>query len=125
MENFKSFMEAWNTNMAIGAIVAVALAIVAYLFHNLRVSLISDFKKKYDYLNSSEIRWYKLCFLLLGLAFALWINTYGKDKFTDFGVWFYVRIFFSIAGATLVAYIASLILDYYYPTKLNAKLRKC
>jgi hypothetical protein len=110
--------------MAIGAIVAVALAIVAYLFHSLRVSLISDFKKKYDYLNSSEIRWYKLCFLLLGVAFALWINTYGKDKFTDFGVWFYVRIFFSIAGATLVAYIASLILDFYYPTKLNAKLRK-
>src|SRR5258707_2470778 len=124
MENFKSFMDAWNTNMAIGAIVALALGIAVYLIHHLRVSLITDYKKKYDFINSNEIRWFKASFVCFGLAFAMWINTYGKDRFVDFGVWFYVRIFFSIAGATLVAYIASLILDYYYPTKLDAKLRK-
>lgn len=124
MENFKAFMEDWNTIMAIAAIVAVALGLLFYLTYHLRVFLIKDYKKKHDFINSNEIRLYKVCFLCLGVAFAMWINTYGKDKFVDFGVWFYVRIFFSIAGATLVAYIASLILDYYYPTKLNAKLRK-
>jgi len=91
-------MDAWNTNMAIAAIVALALGIILYVTYHVRVSMITDYKKKYDYINSNEIRCYKLCFLCLGLAFAMWINTYGKDKFVDFGVWFYVRIFFSIAG---------------------------
>ena len=124
MENFKAFMEDWNNIMAIAAIVALALGISVFLIYHLRVYLIADYKKKYDFINSNEIRWFKASFVCFGLAFAMWINTYGKDKFVDFGVWFYVRIFFSIAGATLVAYIASLILDFYYPTKLSAKLRK-
>ncbi len=124
MQNFKSFMESWNNVMTMGIFVAIAGGVLVYLLHQLRVSMITDFKKKHDYINTHEIRWYKLSFLFYGIAFAMWINTYGKDRFTDFGVWFYVRIFFSIAGATLIAYIASLVLDYYYPTKLNAKLRK-
>jgi hypothetical protein len=49
---------------------------------------------------------------------------YGAGKVTDLGVWFFVRIFISIAGATLVGYIAALVLEYWYPTKLNSKLKK-
>jgi hypothetical protein len=35
-----------------------------------------------------------------------------------------VRLFISVAGGTLVSYVAFLILDYYYPTLLDKKLRK-
>ena len=57
---------------------------------------------------------------------GLLINLYGSGErvLNNVGVWFFVRIFFGIAGATLVAYVAKLILQYYYPTKLNAKLKK-
>jgi hypothetical protein len=88
------------------------------------VALIRDFKEKHDFINRNEIRWFKYSFYAFGLCTAFLINTYGKDKFEQFGVWFYVRIFFSVAGATLVGYIAALILDFYWPTKLSAKLRK-
>ncbi len=124
MENYQAFMEVWNQDMIIGAIISAALGIMTYLVHQLRGSLIKDFKRKYDFFNKNEIRWFKVCFYFFGLCAAFLINTYGKDKFEQFGIWFYVRIFFSIAGGTLVAYVASLILDYYYPTKLYAKLRK-
>jgi hypothetical protein len=124
MNEFKSFLEAWHGYMVIGAILSFSLGIIIYLIHQLRVSMISDYKAKHDFINANEIRWYKMCFYCFGLCTAFLINTYGNDKFEEFGVWFYVRIFFSIAGATLVAYIASLILDFYYPTKLNAKLRR-
>lgn len=118
------FLDAYHNAMLIGAIIMVTVAILIYLVYQLRVSLVSDYKAKYDFINSNEINWYKWVFYCLGVAVAMFINLYGMGKFDRMGVWFYVRIFFSIAGATVVGYIASLILEYYYPTKLNAKLRK-
>jgi hypothetical protein len=52
------------------------------------------------------------------------INLYGMGKLHTVEVWFFVRLFMSLAGGTLVAYVAFLVLDYYYPTVLNRKLRK-
>jgi hypothetical protein len=122
--NAQSFLEAWNTGMFIGMIVMLTAALLVYAVYRLRVSMITDYKEKHDFINTNEIRWYKISFYCLGLAFAMWVNTYGKDKFGEMGVWFYVRFFFSLAGATLIGYVSSLILDYYYPTRVNAKLRK-
>src|SRR5450432_446810 len=126
MSSTQLFLDAWHSYMIMGLVVMAALGTVIYLIHQLRVSLIHDPKEKHDFINTHEIRWFKYSFYCFGLAFAAWINTYGKDRFDglEIGVWFYVRIFFSLAGATLVGYISSLILDYYYPTKVNAKLRK-
>jgi hypothetical protein len=39
-------------------------------------------------------------------------------------LWFYTRLFMSVAGGTLVAYIAYLVLEYYYPSVVNKKLRR-
>ncbi|MBK5278072.1 MAG: hypothetical protein JJE09_04325 [Bacteroidia bacterium] len=108
--------------MIIGAIISIAISILIYLFYNLKVSMIADNKEKYEYINKSEIRWYKWMFYALGLGLGMPINLYGAGK--EVGTWFFVLFFISIAGATLVGYVASLILDYYYPTKLSAKLRK-
>lgn len=118
------FLIAWHHAMIIGAIIAFTIGILLFLIYNLRVSLIKDIKERYDFLNANEIRWYKWVFLLFGIGIALLINLYGKGKVTDMGAWFFVRLFIGIAGATLVAYIAALVLDYYYPTKLSTKLKR-
>ncbi len=110
--------------MLIGSILFMVLAIIVYLIYHLKVSTLKENKSKHDYINANEIRWYKFVFFLFGLAIACVISLYGREDFNDFGVWFFVRCFFSIAGATLVTYVASLVLDYYYPTQLNYKLRK-
>lgn len=120
----KAFLDSWHSIMLIGAIVMAVLAIIVYLVYHLRVSTIKDFKDRHDYINKAEIRWYKTVFFIFGLSVAMFINLYGRDEFGEFGIWFFVRFFFSIAGATLVSYVASLVLQYYYPTKLNYKLRK-
>lgn len=118
------FLIAWNEYMIIGTIAAVTMAILIYLFYKMRVSTIKEPKEIYDYINKNEIRWFKWVYVFFGLAIAFAVNLYGMDKFTTLGIWFLVRIFFSIAAATLVAYVAALILEYYYPTKLSFKLRK-
>lgn len=124
MEGAAAFMATWYMAMKIGAIVSVALAITVFLVYRLLVSTKIDPKQKYDYINANEIKWLKRMFLILGVACAFAINLYGSEKYNTLGLWFFVRLFISICAATLVAYVAALMLDYYYPTSLNFKLRK-
>ncbi|HEU5292366.1 MAG TPA: hypothetical protein VFU05_17080 [Cyclobacteriaceae bacterium] len=118
------FLVAWHNAMILGAIFMVAIGILVYLFHNLRVSLIDDFHLKYNYINSKEIRNYKLVYYCFGVAAMLLINLYQMDKMKEVEVWFFVRFFMGLAGGTLVGYVAHLILEYYYPTRLDKKLKK-
>lgn len=126
MSNAAGFLKGWYSAMMIGAILMVTMAIIVYLIHKMRVSVIKNFKEKHDYILVHEVKWYKWIFYLAGAAIAMTINLYGEEKFTStsIGAWFFVRLFISICMATLVAYISSLILEYYYPTILNFKLRK-
>ena len=120
-----SFLNAWHDVMIIAAIIMFTASIIAFLVYKIQLSSIKDFKQKYDFINHNEIKRLKWVFYLAGAGVAMLINLYdGSGKITDIGMWFFVLIFMSIAGATLVGYVASLVLDYYYPTKLNSKLRK-
>ncbi|MBX2901603.1 MAG: hypothetical protein KF775_18270 [Cyclobacteriaceae bacterium] len=110
--------------MLVAAIALITAALIVFLFYQLRVSLIRTYKEKHDFINDQEIKWLKRVFVLLGVAAACGINLYGQDEIGGPGVSFFVRLFFSIAGATLVIYISALVLQYYYPTRLNKKLRK-
>lgn len=98
--------------------------IAVYIFHNIRVAALGSPKEKYDYISLREIKNLKLVFVFFAVGAAMLINRYGMDKLHEMGIWFYVRLFMSLAGGTLVAYVAFLILEYYYPTKLNKKLTK-
>lgn len=126
MSDQSPFLQAWYSSMIIGGIILFTLGFLIYLMHNLRVALIKDYKTKYDFINSHEVNWYKWVFYCFGLGVGFFINMYGSDSkvLNEVGVWFFVRIFFGIAGATLLGYVAKLVLQYYYPTKLNSKLKK-
>jgi hypothetical protein len=118
------FLSSWHDVMLILSIVMFAAGAIIYLAYKFRVSLIKDPKDKHDFINSNEIKWLKIVFYCFGLGVAMIVNMYGAGKIKEMGVWFFVRMFMSLAGATLVGYVASLILDYYYPTKLNTKLKR-
>lgn len=118
------FIIAFHNGMILGAIFMVASGILIYLFHSLRVSMIADYHLKYNYINSQEIKKYKLVFYCFAVAGMLVINLYQMDKMKDIELWFFVRLFMGIAGGTLIAYVAYLILEYYYPTRLDKKLKK-
>lgn len=126
MNNPNEFLEIWYEAMVTGGIIFSAIGLIIYLIHNFRVALVKDFKEKYDFILAHEIKWYKKAFLALAVGIGFFINLYGSgaSNLNTVGVWFYVRIFFGFAGATLVAYVANLVLDFYYPTKLNNKLKR-
>ncbi len=120
----QAFLSLWHDIMLMGSVLMVALSLIIFLIYQIKVSLIKDLKDRYEYINQAEIKWYKVVFMLLGFSAAFAINLYGKDSMTSTSVAFFVRLFFSISGATLIGYVASLILEYYYPTRLNLKLRR-
>ena len=126
MENEPSspFLDLWHLAMITGAIAMTAIAIGIYIVHNIRIASIRDYKGKYNYINEKEIKNYKRVFVCLGLATMLLINMYGMGKLHNIGVWFFVRLFISVSGGTLVAYVAFLVLEYYYPTVVHRKLNK-
>ena len=119
-----SFLQAWHEVMIVLAVVLFAAGIMIYLVYQLKVSLIKDYKERHDFINLNEIKWYKWVLYAFGLGAAAIVNMYGAGEIKDMGVWFFVRLFMSLAAATLVGYVGSLILVYYYPTKLSQKLKK-
>src|SRR5260221_11237097 len=119
-----TFLDTWNDIMTIGMVGMVAVGILVYVLYKMRVSFFKDPKERYDFINLHEIRSFKRVFFFFGLAAACAVNLYGMDKFNTLGLWFFVRIFFGIAAATLIVYVAVLILEFYYPSKLSFKLRK-
>jgi glutaredoxin len=126
MENIQSgsFLDIWHNVMLIGSILMFMAGIVVYILHEITIAAIKTPKGKYDYISRREIKKLELVFILFAVGVAMLINRYGMDKLDEMGVWFYVRLFMSFAGGTLVGYVAFLILEYYYPTRLDKKLRK-
>lgn len=118
------FLPIWHQVMTIGMFVFTGVAILIYVIYNIRVAGIKDYKDKYDYIRNNEIKYYRYCFFSIGIAVFMLINTYGQDTLEFEFVWFFVRLFISVAGGTLVAYIAYLVLQYYHPTRVSKKLKK-
>jgi hypothetical protein len=123
-KEFSPFMVAWNYAMILGTIIMIAAGIVIYLIYKIRLSAIGEYHKKYDFVNQNEIKTYKLVFYCFGVAVMLAINLYGMAEMKEVELWFYTRLFMSVAGGTLVAYISYLVLEYYYPSVVNKKLRR-
>jgi hypothetical protein len=118
------FLDAWHQSMIIGAIIMVIVGIAIFLIYQLKLSSVRGNKEKHDFINANEIKWYKWVFYAFGISVAMVVNLYASGRLHELGVWFFVRFFIGCAAATLVGYVAALVLEYYYPTRLSAKLRK-
>ena len=69
--------------MILGTIIMVAAGIIIYIVYKIRLSAIRDFHKKYDFVNTHEIKTYKLVFYCFGVATTLAINLYGKNEMRE------------------------------------------
>ncbi len=122
--NDAAFLDGWHYAMLVGVILLSILGVLMYIYHKVKVVSKKDPHQRYDYINLNEIRNYKIATACFGLAGMCAVNMYGMGSVHELGVWFLVRFFMSIAGGTLVGYISYLILEYYYPARLNRKLKK-
>jgi len=119
------FVRAFHEWMFHGATLLLGLALVLYIVYLISVAGKPSLHDKYDFKAAYEIKRMKGVFFCIALfAFSV-INLYGKETWDETGtskLAFFVRGFIAFAGATLVYYISVLILDYYYPHRLNKSL---
>jgi hypothetical protein len=126
MENIhpSPFLIAWHAAMLIGAFIMFLAGILILVVHFIKLAALKTAKEKHDYASRREIKNLELVFIVFAIGVAMLINRYGMDKVEEMGVWFFVRLFISVAGGTLVGYVAFLILEYYYPSVLDKKLKR-
>ncbi len=118
------FIQLFHWYVFLASMSFLLAAILWYLLYHLRVSMINTYKGKYDFINAKEVKNYKVAWTLVGISVGLAVNLYQWPEMLDLEVWFFVRIFMGVAAGTLIGYVISLILEFYYPTFLHRKLLK-
>lgn len=107
----------WMENISYGI---VALSVVVFLIHILKLSTTKDFKTKYDYINGTEIKTLMLCGILLIVAAGFYINS-GIGELTLLHL--LVRVFLTVSLGLIVGFIIQNLLKFYYPFYIEKRLK--
>jgi hypothetical protein len=115
------YLETWNQWGKMVAYVLFGVAAVILLYHYLSLMTMKDYKKRYDFINKSEINnlWYASLALLF--AVGIYINTLVPEGEL---IWVLVRIFVTVMMGLIVGVIISNILKFYYPFYVEKRLKK-
>lgn len=118
------FVEVWHQIMYIATGVALVLALLLFILHNIKIGAIKTHKGKYDYIRLNQIRNYQVVFFVIAAAIFFIGNTLGDSTVTKSLIYIFVRVFLSLCMAVLFGYVIFLILKFYYPAKMENRLRK-
>lgn len=118
------FIETWDHYLILGSYVLFGIAVLIFIYHEVKLITISDNKERYDYVNLHEVKffWYAILSALIGVAL------FGTAKVTplipvDDSQKLYVSIFF-LAGSFVIAYsLLSGLIRVLYPRFLESRLR--
>jgi hypothetical protein len=109
--------------MKLGALIFLSLSILVFLYHELRILTIKEYKAKYDYVILHEIQFfvYSVKIAVVAVCFGSnmvmtdWIMRKGWD-------WFLGRLFLT-AGVAIVVYVMlSNLIRIFYPRYLERRL---
>jgi hypothetical protein len=126
MENTATtFFETWDSYLILASYVCFGLALFIIFLHEARILMTSNEKKRYDYVNEHEIRyfWYAI------IAFIAGVSLYLSAVITpivpvDSSLKVYVSLFF-LAGFVVIAYlILSSLVKILYPRFLENRLMR-
>ncbi len=117
-------MMQWHNWMYIFLIVSIGFSVIVYLVHKVKLITQPTNKDKHDYVSKYEIKYLQISQIGISLAIFFSANTYVGENSEYSNIWFGVRLVVSMCLGALYGYIAFLILKYYYPAKLNKKLKK-
>ncbi len=123
-ESLKSFMDIWHASMLYGSILIFLIGIIILVVYYIRYNGQKELKDKYDFASRYEIKYHRMAHILFAIALTMILNTLRPDLIEKGFVLFFVRLSITIVAGTIYGYVASLVLKFYYPTKLSEKLKK-
>ncbi|MEM6736511.1 MAG: hypothetical protein AAF620_10635 [Bacteroidota bacterium] len=122
--NYADFLNGWHQVTSILIIVTLGLAIFNYVLYKISFASKKTFKEKFDLASKKENRVFLTSHILLASALFFFNNTLEQETVLLTPVWFFIRLFVSASISVLYGYVAYLILKFYYPGKLDKKLKK-
>lgn len=123
-ETYQVFLDVWHDVMLYLFIGAAGICALILLIYLLRYWFAGSAKAKYDLASSQEIKTLLLANYILAFAIFCLVNQTYVEMVSLGITWKLTRIFIGIFIATLHAYIAFLIFRYYYPGKLEKRLKR-
>jgi hypothetical protein len=118
------FFPQWKMWMQYSAIAMIVLSILVFIFYHLSVALIGDYKKRYDFINTNEIKYFMISGFMIVLAGWFFLNSLFSDKENIEAGIFIARLLGTLIFASIFMVVVYNILKIYYPTRLEKKLHK-
>ncbi|UXP34130.1 hypothetical protein N6H18_09255 [Reichenbachiella agarivorans] len=122
-EELVNFITEWQSTMYVLAPSAVVLGVLIYTFYRIRLASKSELKAKYDFVSKYEYKYLFATHIAIGIGVFFICNTYKQETVLLSFVWFFIRLFISMCFGVLYAYVAKLMLTYYYPSVQAKKLK--
>ncbi|MGK7390803.1 MAG: hypothetical protein ACNS60_10635 [Candidatus Cyclobacteriaceae bacterium M2_1C_046] len=113
----------WTELMQSGAAIFGVLAVLVVLYYFLKLTTVSRYTKRYEFMSSLEIPHLKTASVLIAIAFAMLFNSFIAGLFeTTFT--FIAGLFLSTIVGVVVGYAIFAYFDVYYPFVLEDRLMK-
>lgn len=121
---YEKFLAVWQIFVLSLTGISLLSGILIIVVHRIKISSITDYKQKYDYLGANDSKMVFYTIVSFALALILFINSVYNSTVEVSFVWFFVRMFIAICIGTLIIYVSFLMMKFAYPTTLEKKLKK-
>lgn len=114
----------WNQYMYIIGTGFIVLGALIFLFYEFRLLQLRDYKDKYDYVTTHEIKYFWYAIFMLIIAGFFFANTFLTHRIITHGMlWFWVRLFITVSMGFILYFLFSSIVRIYYPRRLEKRLQ--
>jgi hypothetical protein len=125
MHYTEEFVIAWDFYMVVGAVAFAVLAVGTFLYHELKVMLLKEYKEKYDYVVVHEIQFFVYSVKLAVVAICFFANSVMTDWVMRKGWYWLLGRWLLMGGAAVLFYvILSNLIRIYYPRSLDKRLNR-
>lgn len=121
---YLEFLASWQQIVPILVFVSIGLAILNYTLFTLKYSSRKTLKEKFDLASEKQTKVLFRSHIFIAIAIFLFANTISYETMQIKITWFFIRLFVAFCMGFLYGYVTHLVLKFYYPGKLEKKLRK-
>ena len=122
-QGYLDFISGLHHFMLVAAGGFIIASLIWYIIHRIKYNAIKSNKGKFDYLKLNQIKNLQITVIIFCISIFCYGNTVADETVTLSLVYIFVRGFIALCIAVLIGYIFYLILQFYYPTKLEKRLR--
>lgn len=122
--NYLDFLAGWQQIVFILIFASLVASLLNYIFYKINFSGKKTYKEKFDLASERETKAFLNSHILIALALFFFTNTLVEETVAISPIWFFIRVFISGCIGLLYGYVAHLVLKFYYPGKLEKKLKR-